>query len=111
MDSGSLRDLTGLAAVLLMGGAVLVPVVALSVRFALKPVVDAWVRIRQETGGSTREMAMQDRRMALLEQEIQGLQRTVQELADADDFRRRLHEPPPERIDRLAAGGQDAPLA
>ena len=110
MDGDTLRGLTGLTAVLLIGGTVLVPVLALSVRFALKPVVDAWVRIRQETGGSAREMALQDRRMALMEVEIQNLQRTVQELADGDDFRRRLQEPP-ERIDRLAAGGQDAPLA
>ena len=110
MEPGTLGDLTGLVAVLIFGGAVLAPVLALSVRFALKPVVEAWVRIRQEGGASSKELAMQERRMALLEQEIHSLQRTVQELADAEDFRRRLNEPTPERIDRLAAGGQDAPV-
>jgi hypothetical protein len=103
-------DYTSLAAVLLVGSAICAPIFALSIRLALRPVVEAWTKLKQsETGG--RDIALQDRRMAVLEQEIQSLQRAVQELAEGDEFRRRLQEPAPERIDRLAAGGQDAPVA
>lgn len=91
MDIG---ELTGLVAVLLAGLTVLVPVVGLTARFAFKPLVEALIRARN-TPGSEEAISLLDRRMALLEQEMQGLgetRRDVDRLMLDRDFRQRLVE-------------------
>jgi hypothetical protein len=75
-----------------VGLAILVPVVAISARFALKPVMESWIKLRQtQTSGD--EKIMQDRRIALLEAEIHGLQQLVQQQHEARDFERALKDP------------------
>lgn len=75
-----------------VGLAILVPVVAISARFALKPVMESWAKFRQaQTSGD--EKILQDRRIALLEAEIHGLQQLVQEHLEARDFERALKDP------------------
>jgi hypothetical protein len=79
----------GLAAVLLGGLTVLTPVVAFSVRFAIRPVVEGMVRLR-EAQQADRTDQLQDRRMAVLEAEVQSLQHTVRNLVEAESFNREL---------------------
>lgn len=74
------------------GLVVLVPVVGLTARFALRPVVDAIVRMK-EAGNSGESLALLERRMALLEQEMQsveGLRQEMARLADAQQFQIKL---------------------
>lgn len=79
------------------GAAILTPILALSARFALKPVTEAWIRLRQgET--SDQEKILQDRRIALLEAELQNVQQLLQQRLEVQDFERQLsaaRETPP----------------
>lgn len=83
-----LHALTGLVAVVLSGSVVLVPVVALSVRFALKPLL--LIKAGQTAPAAA---ALQEARVAQLEAEIQHLNATVAQLAEAADFHRQLASP------------------
>ena len=89
MEPGMLGELTGVIAVFFGGAIILTPVLALSARFALKPVIESFARLRQ---GHDADLT-QDRRLALLEAELQSVQTTLQHLVEADDFRRQLSAP------------------
>ena len=92
-DENTLYALAGVLAILFGGAALLVPILALSARFALKPVMETWIRLRQaET--SDQEKILQDRRIALLEAEVQSLQQTLQRRTEAEAFERQLNAPP-----------------
>ncbi|CAN5905281.1 MAG: hypothetical protein H0W11_11370 [Gemmatimonadetes bacterium] len=65
-------DVTDVILAMLLGLAVLTPVVGLTARFALKPVVEALARMR-EAQGANQAVAMLERRMTLVEQEMQVL--------------------------------------
>lgn len=71
-------------ALVLLGGAF-----ALAVRFAVKPVMDSWLEIKKSATAEA-ERDRLDRRLDLLEAELQSLHKNVQMLIDADEFRRRL---------------------
>ena len=75
-----------------VGLAILVPVVALSARFALKPVMESWMKMRQ-TLTSGEDKITQDRRIALLEAEMHSLQELVQRQLEARDFEHALKDP------------------
>lgn len=75
-----------------VGLAILVPVLAISARVALKPVMESWAKLR-ETQTSGDEKIMQDRRIALLEAEVNSLQQVVQQHLEARDFERALKDP------------------
>jgi hypothetical protein len=89
MEPGMIGEMIGLVGAFFGGLIVLAPVVALSVRFGLKPLVEAKHRLSQ---GASADLA-QDRRLALLEAEMQNIQASLQQLAEADDFRRQLATP------------------
>ncbi|HET6762201.1 MAG TPA: hypothetical protein VFH27_00985 [Longimicrobiaceae bacterium] len=84
----------GLIAVVLGGLTVLTPVVAFSARFALRPIVDSMLRLK-EAQASDRTDSLQDRRIAVLEAEIQSLQHSVRALQEGEEFRRELATPKP----------------
>jgi hypothetical protein len=70
---------------------VLIPIVGLTARFALKPIVEAIARMREAQAGSTgRELGVLEQRVALLEQQYQQLDTTVDRLAEIKDFDRQL---------------------
>ena len=71
------------------GLAILTPVLALCARFALKPVMETWLKLR-ESQTSDQEKIMQDRRIALLEAEVQSLTQIVQQRLDVQDFDRAI---------------------
>ena len=85
MDPG---QFAALVALFFIGTTILVPVLALSARLALKPVIEALARLKQTGDGDT----LQDRRIALLEAQVHSLTNAVQQLAE-DDFHRQLGTP------------------
>ena len=82
----------GVVAICFGGLAVLVPIVGFTARFALRPVVEAIARMRESQSGGE-ALRMVERRMDLLEQEVQSiaaLRDEVARLAEAQEFQLRL---------------------
>ena len=74
---------------------VLAPVLAITVRLALKPVVEAMVRLR-EAGSAGESMRLLEQRVALLSeemQEVRGIREDVTRLVEAQEFQLRLSAP------------------
>ena len=70
---------------------VLIPIAGLTARFALKPIVEAIARMREVQAGSTgRELSVLEQRVALLEQQYQSLDSTVERIAEVKEFDRQL---------------------
>ena len=70
---------------------VLIPIAGLTARFALKPIVEAIARMREVQAGATgRELNLLEQRVALLEQQYQSLDHTVERIAEIKDFDRQL---------------------
>jgi len=83
------EDFAALMALFFTGTIVLVPVLALSARLALKPLTETLLKLRQ--GGN--EAVLQDRRIALLEAEVQHLATLTQQVLDAGELRHPLGAP------------------
>ena len=86
MDIGAL---TGLVAVTLGTLIVLVPVVGITARFALKPMVDAFARVK-ELKGEEQKVALMEQRITLLEEHLHSIDRSVGALQEDASFRRQL---------------------
>ncbi|HYW14413.1 MAG TPA: hypothetical protein VE871_20775 [Longimicrobium sp.] len=68
---------------------VLIPITGLTARFALKPVMEALSKYRESD--SDRQMqALLERRVALMEEQLHSMDRSLRELAEESDFRREL---------------------
>jgi hypothetical protein len=78
-----------LLAILIGGTAVIVPVIGLTARFALKPMVETWARVRESPAdaGRVREM---ERRIGILEEQVNSLERSNSRLLEEADFRLQL---------------------
>lgn len=71
---------------ILVGGLViLIPVSAVCARLFLKPTLESLYRLRYGPG-TAEEVRLQDRRVALLETEVQALQDELRSLREARDF-------------------------
>lgn len=91
-------DLTAVIAVVLGMLAVLIPVAGLTVRFALKPLVESLAHLFDRRGVED-TVEITERRVALLESQVESLEQTVKELRDARAFDRQLQtSPPPDRV-------------
>lgn len=82
-------DLTALLAVFMGTSIVLIPVLGITARFALKPTVEALSRFF-ERRGSEETISILERRMALMEQQIESIESNVQRLVEVSDFHQRL---------------------
>ncbi len=82
-------DLTSLLAVFMGISIVLVPVIGLTARFALKPTVEALSRLFEHRGMED-TVGILERRMALLEQQMESLDGSVKRLAEVAEFHRAL---------------------
>jgi hypothetical protein len=71
---------------------VLVPLAGITMRFALKPLIDSLIRIA-EVRRSTQEVQILERRVALLEQELGSVRSEMKEIASQNEFYRKLSEP------------------
>ena len=91
MSEDVVLAIAAVLAVIFAGITVLVPVVALTIRFALRPVIDSWVRLKQSPD-SEQERALVGRRLDLLEAELQHVQHALKEVTEAQDFQRQLSD-------------------
>jgi hypothetical protein len=92
-------DLVALVSVILGISVVLVPVLGLTARFALKPAVEAMARVF-EARELDETVKILERRIDLQEQQIEVLQDSLRQLSDARDFERQLKAPRPEEAAR-----------
>lgn len=79
-------DITAIVAIVMGMSLFLIPVIGLTARFALKPTVEALSRFF-EGRGQDESMKIMERRLALLEQQIdvlEGAVRRVEEVAEFD---------------------------
>jgi hypothetical protein len=88
-------DITALVATVLGISIVLIPVLGVTARFALKPVVEALARVF-ESRDAEEAIRIMERRLELQEQEISVLSQTVRSLAEGRDFERKLANPEPQ---------------
>ena len=85
-------DLTALLSVFMGVSIVLIPVIGLTARFALKPTVEALSRFFEKKG-SDEAISILERRMALIEQQVESIDLNVQRLVDTTEFDRKLEAP------------------
>ena len=87
----------------IFGGLIfLVPIIGITARIALRPVMDSWAKYR-ELKGNDETVLMLERRMALMEEHLNSIDRSVQLLLEEADFRRQLETGTP-RPGQLGAG-------
>jgi hypothetical protein len=82
-------DLVALMGTILGISIVLVPVIGLTARFALKPVVEALSRLF-EARGADESMRILERRLDLQEEQIDALQNALRSLNEGREFDRQL---------------------
>jgi len=85
-------DVTALAGVIMGSLIVLIPVAGLTARFAMKPIVDSMAKLRQASNQGE-AVNMLERRIALLEQEVQnlsGIRDDLSRLVEEMEFQRQL---------------------
>jgi hypothetical protein len=84
-------NLVPLVAVTLGSLCFLIPIAGLTARFALKPIVEAIARMREaQTGASTQEVHVLEQRLALLEQQYQALEGSLQRIGELKEFDKQL---------------------
>ena len=83
---------------------VLIPIIGLTARFALRPMMDALTKYR-EIAGQNEAQQLIERRVALMEEQLHSMDRSLRDLADESEFRRQLEG------DRSAALPAPAPRA
>jgi hypothetical protein len=76
-------------AILIGGLVVLLPIAGLTARFALKPVVEAFVSLRSRPGQDER-IAVLEQRLALIEQQVHSLETSHLRIEDERSFDRSL---------------------
>jgi hypothetical protein len=86
-------DLTAIISVIMGVSIVLIPVIGLTARFALKPTVEALARVFEGRG---RDEALQilERRISLLEQQLEAVETSVGRLEEAPRFDAQLRGGP-----------------
>lgn len=85
-------DLVALVSVILGISVILVPVIGLTARFALKPLVEALGRVF-ESRSFDESMRILERRLELQEQQIDALLTAVKQLSDTQNFDHQLAAP------------------
>ncbi|MCG6958047.1 MAG: hypothetical protein LJF04_18815 [Gemmatimonadetes bacterium] len=86
-------DLVALVSAIMGISIVLFPVIGLTIRFALKPTVEALGRFFEHKGLDDNVQIM-ERRMALMEQQIQSLESRVAQLVEVTEFHNQLRSGP-----------------
>jgi hypothetical protein len=82
-------DLVGLVAVIMGISIVLIPVIGLTARFALKPTVETLAKFF-DVKGDQQVIQLLERRVALLEQHIEHVESSVNRLGETQEFDRQL---------------------
>ena len=79
-------------AILFAGMVVLVPVLGLTLRFAIKPFFDTWAEIQRAQLRADQD-SIQSRQIYLLEAELQQVQNTLRGVVESQEFQRELASP------------------
>jgi hypothetical protein len=87
--------------ILFTGMVVLVPVLGLTLRFAIKPFFDSWLEVQRGRVAIDQDSLLA-RQVGVLEGELQEVQRTLQAVVDGQDFQRQLANP--EAVNSARAG-------
>lgn len=87
MDFG--ETLIAITAVILGTTIVLIPIAGLTMRFALKPMIDSWIAMR-ESPASNEHVGLLERRISMLEKQVEVLERDSTRLLEDADFRDKL---------------------
>jgi len=90
-------DLVALVSSILGISVVLVPVIGLTARFALKPAVEALGKVF-EARSLDETVRILERRVELQEHQIESLQDSLRQLTEARDFDRQLAAPRPKGL-------------
>ena len=78
-------DLTAVIGVIMGTSIVLIPIIGLTARFALKPTVEAFARVF-EGRGTEETVQILERRIALLEAQMEALDGSMSRLEEASRF-------------------------
>lgn len=87
-----LEILIPITAILVGGVAVILPIAGLTARFALKPMVEAFAKLKG-TQGAEQRVELLEQRLALLEEQFHSLERDNARLMEEAEFRRQLEGP------------------
>jgi len=90
-------DIVPIVGIVMGSLTVLVPVSLIALRFAIKPIAEAIAISRSNVAPA--EMSIMKERIALLEQQLSGIDSEVNRISDAVDFQDRLLKP-----DQTSAG-------
>ena len=82
-------DLTAIIATIMGISIVLIPVIGLTARFALKPLTESLGHFFQSKGVEE-SVRILERRMSLMEQHLESIENSLQRLNEAADFHREL---------------------
>lgn len=78
----------------ILAGVILgVPVLALSLRFALKPLVESYTRLKEaQQSGSSKDLPVVMQQLAMLEQRMQAIEEHMDRLDEVAEFHRELEK-------------------
>lgn len=94
MDPQTLELLIPITGIVFGSLMFLIPIAGITARFALKPIMEAIAKAREiQAGGTGRELAVLEQRVALLEQQYQQLESSVKHISDVKEFEKRLTGP------------------
>jgi hypothetical protein len=93
-------DLTALIAAVMGISIVLIPVIGLTARFALKPVVEALSNVLQ-TRGMDESLQIVERRLDLMETQMEVMETSVRRLVEASEFDAQLRSDSGKTKDQL----------
>jgi hypothetical protein len=96
-------DLTAIIATIMGISIVLVPVIGLTARFALKPLAESLGHFFQSKNVEE-SVRILERRMALMEQHLESIETSLQRLNEAAEFHRDLHSGAPSVAGQVGAG-------
>jgi len=95
-------NLTSVIAVIMGISVVLIPMIGLTARFALKPVVEAFSKVF-ENRGMDESFQIMERRMALLETQLENLGNSMHRLEGTARFDAQLRAGPGGKQEKLPA--------
>jgi hypothetical protein len=100
-------ELIPLVAILTGGLIVLIPVIGFTARYVLKPFEETLTRYLQVRGADD-SVRIMERRLALVEQQLETMESTLNRIADAADFHRELRAPQAHAPTAIPAPPHDA---
>lgn len=92
-------DYTAIIAIIMGSLMFLIPIAGFTARFAMKPIVESLARLR-DSSAKAEAIELVERRLALLEQEVQSVSNIKDEVArlvDELEFQRKLSAPRSEK--------------